>query len=250
MENGKIISEFLDLFISDHKEDKIHVTGILGFGSRFSNMSLRLNSDLDLYVTIKDTQKRYRGVTLINGVEVDYFINPMRLLREQWERYKSGKDAPPFIVSMLAEGVVVQDCTGEIGKLQDEVKQYLVVKMENNVPSGSLSIRHRYFIRDHILKIEQALSCDDFFSWQQNMNVLLELLSDVYCALHKISFKKNIYKKEIFFPKHQSYVDKYNAVVCAENHSEQTERVKELAIIVVSELGGELSPKWEIAGEA
>ena len=68
-----VVDGFIQQFRVKHEKDTVDVVAILGFGSSFKNKTVADNSDVDLYVVIKDIGKRYRGVMFVGDVEVDYF---------------------------------------------------------------------------------------------------------------------------------------------------------------------------------
>ncbi len=78
----------LDKFVEKTKGNK-NVVGILVTGS-FVHSVLHKNSDLDVFVITKDSVIRERGNTWIDGVEVEYFMNPIKQI-EYYFKEEAGK---------------------------------------------------------------------------------------------------------------------------------------------------------------
>jgi hypothetical protein len=115
--HNKIINKFIKQFKTKHHGDNIEIVGILGFGSRFSKKKLGANSDLDVYVVIENIGKRYRGIMIIDGVEVDYFVNPIEQLRLDWGRVKNNASTKKTAAYMLRDGKIILDHVGQLAKI-------------------------------------------------------------------------------------------------------------------------------------
>jgi len=66
----------LKKFVDKQKKNP-NVIGMVISGS-FVHYKPDKNSDLDVFVVLKDSEYREKGNTWINGVEVEYFINPIK----------------------------------------------------------------------------------------------------------------------------------------------------------------------------
>ena len=77
-----IIKKFLNQFLQKHTN--VEIEGVLVFGSVLREKYFFERSDVDVYIVIKNN-KRYRGIKVVDGVEIDYFVNPIEQLQKEFE---------------------------------------------------------------------------------------------------------------------------------------------------------------------
>ena len=93
----------LNIFVDKTKKNK-NVIAILITGSFIHSVPDK-NSDLDVYILTKEGKYRERGNTWINGVEVEYFMNPVKQVEQYFidETKKGG----PHTAHMFANSKIL-----------------------------------------------------------------------------------------------------------------------------------------------
>ena len=107
----------LEEFIKDYKNDSL-VEAILLVGS-YAVGNQNEKSDIDVYVILNDDANyRERGNKLINGYLIEYFVNPVRMVKEYLYEDKRGHGGA--MANMLINGKVLMDRHGLIDDLRIE----------------------------------------------------------------------------------------------------------------------------------
>lgn len=241
-----LIEKFISQFKIRHPEDDIEVVAILGFGSSFKQKKISPHSDLDVYIVIKDIGKRYRGVMIVDGVKVDYFVYPLRQLQADWKRVKSKLSPKQTIAYILRDGRILLDQNSKLKRLQAEAQEFLRNELAESEISHPLLIINKYFINDYMEDVEDGLRDKDIFSWQHNINLLLNNLIEVFCQFHSIPLVKPKYQGQEIAKKDKKFVELYELVARASSIEERTKRVKRLMRYCLESLGGSLSREWEL----
>ncbi|MBI2050543.1 MAG: hypothetical protein HYT31_01940 [Parcubacteria group bacterium] len=242
-----ILDEFIGQFKRKHPKDNIRVLAMLGFGSSFSNKKIRANSDLDLYIVIKDIGKRFRGVMRINGIAVDYFAYPLKQLKADWKKVKN-RTAPRLTIAyMLRDGHIILDQNHALRKLRIEAKKFLQHELKNSAIPPNLLVINKYFVNDYLKDIEDSLRDGDAFAWQYNVNLLFKDLIDIFCQFHKIPLVKPKYQKMEIAKRDKKFVRLYESVAGAPSPKEKTKRINALARYCLKTMGGPLPREWELA---
>jgi len=237
-----IIRKFIKQFIENHKEDNIKIEGIILFGSYAYPKKISKNSDLDLYLVIKNNGKRYRGIKYIDNVEVDYFINPFIQLESDFEN--AINSSKKTIIFMLADGKILKDSGNKINKLKKRAKELIKKENKQGLPKFMLTFV-KYFIDDYLKDIKDNYNEKDFFAWQYNKNLLLNYLIEVFCKNKKILLVKPKYQKEEIKKRDQNFVKLYESISNEKNNQEQMAKIKKLSEYVLDSLGGKLPREWE-----
>lgn len=229
--------------MESHKEDDIKIEGIILFGSYAYSKKLSKNSDLDLYLVIKNNGKRYRGIKHIDNVEVDYFVNPFIQLESDFKNAinSSGKT----IIFMLADGKILKDAGNKINKLKQKAKKIIKEDCRQDMP-GFMLVSSKYFIDDYLKDMQDCYNEKDFFAWQYNLNLLLNYLIEVFCKNKKILLVKPKYQKEKIKKVDPNFVKLYESISKSKNKKEQMTKIKKLSGYVLDSLGGELPKEWEL----
>ena len=92
----------LNKFAEKHKQNK-HVIAILVTGSYIHSKPDK-NSDLDVCIIVDESTTRERGNTWVNGVEIEYFINPVKQVRHSFDTEIDS----PQLAHMFANSKVIQ----------------------------------------------------------------------------------------------------------------------------------------------
>lgn len=238
-----IIEKFIDQFQSKHKKDNIVVEGILLFGSYLNSDQISKNSDLDVYIVIKNNQKRYRGITHIDNVEVDYFINPIKQLRNDFNQ--NVKSSKKTIVFMLAGGKILKDKRHQLGKLQKEAINILRKEKKQKISAAAV-IFTKYFIDDFLKDIQDNYEEKDYFALQYNINLLLNYLIESFCKNKGVLLVKPKYQKNKIKEIDSHFIELFEEVVMTENIGEKIKKITKLSDYVLNDLGGKLPDEWEI----
>lgn len=241
-----LINKFINQFKAKHTKDNIKVIAILGFGSSFDYKKIRANSDLDLYVVIKDIGKRYRGIMFVDNTEVDYFVYPLEQLKADWKKVKN-KIIPRLTTAyMLRDGQIILDKSGELEKMRIEAREFLKNELVKSDMPRPLLIINKYFINDYLKDIADSQRDKNIFSWQYNVSLLLNNLIDIFCQFHKIPLVKPKYQSREIAKKDAKFVELYELVTEATSIKERTKRIKKLASYCLESLGGQLPREWEL----
>lgn len=242
----EIIKKFINRLKIKHPNDKIEVNGILGFGSSFNKKKLNPNSDMDIYLVIKNIGKRYRGIMLVNGVEVDYFVNPIKQLKADWRKVKNKFTTRKTAAYMLRDGEIILDQNNELKKLKEEARKFLEKDLEYGRMSSSTLVTSKYFINDYLGDIEDSIRGGDAFSFQYNISSLLNYLIEVFCQFHKIPLVKQKYQGTEIAKRDKKFVELYESVSEAFSKGEKFNRIKNLVSYSLESLGGKLPKEWEL----
>jgi len=242
----QIIYKFIKQFKDSHPKDKIDVIEIIGFGSIFSEKKLSPNSDFDIYIVIKNIGKRYRGNMFIDGIEIDYFVNPIEQLKADFERVKNKSIVKKTICYILRDGKIFLDKNGELKKLKKEAREFLKNDLKNSTLSNAKLVIAKYFISDYLKDIEDCFINKDVFSWQYNIATLLNYLIEIFCQFHKIPLIKQKYQCEEIAKKDKKFIKLYEMIAKTSSIEEKNLRIKKLALYVLKSLGGKLSKEWEL----
>mgnify|MGYP001613373716 FL=1 len=241
-----IINQFIKQFKAKHSQNKIEVLAILGFGSSFRNKKIRDNSDLDLYVVIKNVGKRWRGVMLAGSIAVDYFVYPIEQLKADWNKVKNKIIFKQTIVYMLRDSRIILDKTGELKKMRAAARSFLKNELNQGAVPPAWLILNKYFIDDYLKDIVDSYRNKDIFSWQYNFNLLLNNLLEIFCKFHKIPLVKPKYQSTEIIKKDTKFVALYNSIARVATIKEKTNKINQLAFYCLTTMGGPLPKEWEL----
>lgn len=239
----RTIDDFLRKFSRSHAKDNIKIEGILIAGSFLDKEKVSKNSDLDLFIVIKNNNFRYRGMDYINGIYVDYFVNPLNQLKHDLNKVKDSSGNT--LANALANGQIFLDKSNNLLKLQKLAKKIIANTYKSKLPFFRITL-NKYFIDDYLKDIEDSYAGKDFFAWQYNVSILLNYLIEVFCRFHKIHLVKPKYQKDEISKKYPKFIDLYNKVAGASNRIQKMLAIKKLSDYVLIKLGGRLSKRWEI----
>ncbi len=238
-----IIDKFIDSFKNKHANDNINVTGILVFGSSLSYKELPQRSDIDLYLVIENNGKRYRGISVIDGIEVDYFVNPIEQLKLDYENTK--KAPKKTVLFMLANGKILRDSNKELESFQSEARDFLQSISKNDMPSFMITFT-KYFIEDYLKDIYDNLEDQNDFALHYNIDLLCTYLLETICQIHHLTIEKPKYLTKKINDKDPQFVEIYEKVKNAKNNHDAVEQIAQLSEYVLEKLGGKLPNEWEI----
>ncbi|MBU4142740.1 hypothetical protein KJ590_01930 [Patescibacteria group bacterium] len=238
-----LIDKFIKVFKDRHPQDNIEIEGIFLTGSFLNNKKLSKNFDLDLFLVIKNIGKRFRGVFHVDGVEIDYFINPFEQVVDDFEKAK--KASKKTTVHILAGAQILQDKDNGLERLKNQAQEFLGQEVAGMMLDFARTMS-RYFVNDYLKDLEDCYEDKDVFAWQYNKNLFLNYLVEIFCQRKNILLVKPKYQKEEIAKKDDRFVGLYEKVARASFGEKKNEQIKKLAEYVMESLGGQLPEDWEL----
>ena len=112
----------IEKFLEEYKDEDYFVGAILTGSYATGNQSI--NSDIDIYIITKDDITwRERGNKLVDGYLVEYFINPVKKIKEYMENEQ--KNYHISTTKIFANGKIIVDKTGDVESLINQANEYL-----------------------------------------------------------------------------------------------------------------------------
>ena len=112
----------LEQFLSNYKE-RPYFEGAVLCGS-YASGNQTPESDIDVHIVMSDAcEFRERGNVFIDGMLVEYFVNPVFKIEETMER--DFKDYGGATANMYGYGKILYDRTGQVARLQQLALSYL-----------------------------------------------------------------------------------------------------------------------------
>lgn len=166
--------EALKNFISDY-ENKDYVIGALLCGS-YATGNYTNRSDIDVHIVTKNISYKQRGNVIIDGIMVEYFMNPLtelyKYLENDFKNRRRLADA-----NMYANGIILFDKTGDMQKLKDESLKYY--KLEFDEPDKNIMMCNNYACWDLMDEINDKIDNNEEYDLLMYM-LLKELISNYY----------------------------------------------------------------------
>ena len=171
MENWK---EVLEKFISKYR-DKDHVIGAVLCGSYVTGNYTK-RSDIDICIITKDISYKERGNVIIDGIMIEYFMNPLsevyKYLENDFKNRRRLADA-----NMYVNGIILFDKTGEIQKLREHSQKYY--ELEFDEPDKNTIMINNYTCWDLMDEINDKIDNNEGYDLLYWM-LLKELISNYY----------------------------------------------------------------------
>jgi len=166
----------LDDFLKDWK-DRDEVVGAIVTGSRVAGTATPL-SNIDVHILLfDDCNWKERGNRTVDSFIVEYFANPIYLLKE----YDTNdyEDNQRSNARMLAVGEILFDKTGEVAKLQENARAWMKIPFKK--PSALFIEERKYWLRDSLdgLKdLSESRSSAQSLVYYSHLSLLLS----IYCS--------------------------------------------------------------------
>jgi len=232
----------LDLFASRMRRNP-RVIGIIATGS-VDHSKPDKNSDLDVFVLLDKSKTRERGNTWIDGVEVEYFLNPVNQVRHEFKEERASNSAATAY--MFAKGIVIFSKSKIVDALVKEAKSIL-----NTKPKAISAVQRengKYYIDDDKKDLEDMYLKKDSFAFHRAANSLLDECLKFFYACKRVRQTKN---KRL--EAHLKSIDPRFArlFIRATTVSAMTEKyraVNKVAEYVEKLLGGARSKEWKLRG--
>lgn len=230
----------LNKFIEKYKKDK-NVVGIFLTGS-FVHSKPDKNSDLDVYILLKDSKFRERGNTWISGVEIEYFINPIKQVESYFKEEKEKHTAHMFANSMILYE------KGDYLKVL--IKKAIKILFTKDKKMSKFQIENaKYHIDDMEKDLEDVYKKKDWFSFELISGHLFEELVNSFFKIKGIRQEKI---KRLFV--YLSSLDKnfsklLNSALLEKDYDKKYSAIKKLIRYVESILGGKRKRDWKLRGK-
>lgn len=230
-------------YIEREKKDP-KVIGILVSGSYYHS-ELDKNSDIDTYVITEDTGFRERGNTWIDGVEIEYFKNPVKQIRYYFKQEK-GKKAP-CTAHMFANGKAVYKKSKKVDSLIDEANR--IIKQPMKVMT-ELDIEWAKYALDDLQKDLEDIyeRKEDFAFYQISMDILehcftiffqtKKLPSELWLARKPKNMGRKIREMD------ERFARLYKQALLENNKQKKYKVLLKLIEYVEKELGGKRGKEW------
>lgn len=241
MDLKKKFDSALQKFVEREKK-KPSVIGILASGS-YVHSNLDKNSDIDVYIVTKGSKYRERGNTWINGVEIEYFENPVKQIEHYFKEEKQGRDSPATAYMFVYSKVMYKE-GAEVDKLIKIAKDILKKPKEK---MKKIEIESAKYSVDDLKKdLEDVYIRKDKFAFNQIANEILNKCLDVFCKVKRVSKRK---PKRLFqqLKKLDSRFAKlYSKALMNKRMKRKYERVVDLVNYTEYLLGGKRPKEWKL----
>jgi hypothetical protein len=228
-------------FLEKEKKDK-NVIGILICGS-YIHSKLDKNSDLDFHIILNNKVKtRERGNTWINGIEIEYFKNPVNQIKHYLKTENGAK--APCTAHMFVNSRVLYKKGNELDKLIKESKKILEIKPK---PINKTDIEiARYFIDDIEKDLEDVYIKKDEFAFELIANKILEHSLNLFCKIKRIFPEKSKrlfnYIKDI----DNNFAELYSSAILEKNINKKYHKLIKLIRYIEHNLGGKRPKEWKL----
>lgn len=238
----KKFQKALDKFAAMHRKNP-NVIGILLSGS-FIHSTPDKNSDLDILVILKDSKTRTRGNTWIDGIEIEYFINPIHQIENYLATEVGGK--APCTAHMFANSVVLYRKGDEINRLIKEAKK--IIKKKAPKMSKSAIETERYHIDDLEKDLEDTYLRDDAFAFNVVATDVLENSLSTFFKVNRTTKEKSkrlqLQMKSID-PKFERV---YTKALLEKNMARKFKLLTAVIRYIENMLGGKRPKEWKLTG--
>lgn len=231
----------LKKFVEKEKK-KPSVIGILASGS-YVHSRIDKNSDIDVYIVTKDSKYRERGNTWIDGVEIEYFENPVKQIKHYFKEEKQGRDSPATAYMFVYSKVMYKE-GAEVDRLIKIAKDILKKpKKRMNKTEKELA---KYSIDDLKKDLEDVYIRKDRFAFNQIANEILDKCLNTFCKINRVSKRK---PKRLFqqLKKLDSRFAKlYSRALMNKRMKRKYERIVDLVNYTEYLLGGKRPKEWKL----
>ncbi len=230
----------LNKFVKEQKKNQ-NVIGLLLSGS-FVHSKPDKNSDLDVVIITKDSKFRERGNTWINGVEVEYFNNPVKQIRHYFKKEIGSKS--PYTAHMLANSKILYQKDQEIYNLVREAKKILQ-KPQKRMNKFEVE-NARYMIDDLEKDLEDVCLKKDYFAFKVISSRISVDCLNIFYRINKISPEK---PKRLISRLEEidiKFSQMYSKVLLSKNIQEEFKNSKILIRYVEKMLGGKRPKEWKL----
>jgi predicted nucleotidyltransferase len=233
----------LKIFVERYTQDP-KVVGILVSGS-YVHSKPDKNSDLDVSIIIKNSKTRTRGNTWINGVEIEYFINPVKQIKYYFKTEVG--DISPATAHMFANSLILY----KTGNIMEELVREAKSSLKKPRPKlKKFQIENgKYHLDDLEKDLEDVFLNNNDFSFNYiSMQILHESL-DLFYKIKQVQGEKSkrIYSQlKILDPKFSKL---YHDALNEKSKKKKYDCLRKLVRYVETYLGGKRSKEWKLTGK-
>lgn len=236
MSNRERYLSAAEVFVDQQKQNP-DVIGLLIAGSAVYGR-IDPNSDVDIYVILNaDCQYRERGNTWIEGVEIEYFMNPVAQIRAYFRDEKS-----PHTADMLTHGKLMLNRSPEVTTLLQEARGLIEAGPK---PLGEVGLAFgKYFIDDAWKDLQDVSARSDDFALSFIKHQFVNKAIDLFCDVHRLW--RNKYKR--LEPQLQAVDPEFVKLVkdAMAPASDPMPALEALKVKLESLLGGGRSKEWRM----
>lgn len=242
----------LQKFLKTWKNKK-EVIGIIVCGSYITGNPSN-HSDIDLHILLDSkTSWRQRGNKIIDGILIEYFINPIHLHNYYFQDdYKKRKKASAH---MFVTGKIILDKTGELGKLVQDAKKHIKKKYSKNTKFHTEYAKYNLWdMCDNLEEVYEANTKDFHFVYYNNLNTLFDTYAKYLqydsIAVHKLITllinEKSRKKYHVRNFPDKDFVEMYIDALNINKNSKMIQKFQKLTKHVFTKMGGFNIDGWNI----
>jgi predicted nucleotidyltransferase len=213
--------------------------GVLVGGSRIRGDGDK-NSDLDVVVVVKRPERK-RWNFIVDGLEIETLINPLGQMKRYFVDERS--DGRGLMPHLCATGVIVFDPLGTMSSLQSEAQSI----WRDGPPPLSARERwqFRYYVADSMRDLDDVVTEGDEYRAAHLIGILRPKLIDMH---YRIAGRWLHQHKRVL--RDLETWDQATALLVKQSFGrhdihEATDKLRELALHVLSPLGGPMPLEWE-----
>lgn len=193
--------QVLNTFLEDYKKDDKFIGAILG-GS-YATGNYNESSDIDISIITSDNNYKKRGNVIIDGVMIEYFINPISELRKYMEDDYNNRHRLST-ANLIGNGCIIFAKNNEIEELQKEALSYY--DKEFPAPNETNIKCKKYACWDSYEELKEKVKSNE--SYNLNYFIVLQDLVDLYYYSNNIASVPISKLEQIL--RNKEYAKKYN----------------------------------------
>jgi predicted nucleotidyltransferase len=230
----------LNRFVNEHKKNR-NVIGILLTGS-FVHSSPDKNSDLDVYIILKESVFGERGNTWIDGIEIEYFINPIKQIRHYFKTEVG--DKAPSTAHMIANSVILYKNSVEVDRLIKESKNIL----SKRAPMLRMADKElsKYYLDDLRKDLEDVFLRKDKFAFSIIAVDILNKSLSVFMRWKRLHKEKSKRLHEQLLAADSTFEKIYSRALMEKSVRKQYAALVELVDYLEKGLGGKRAKEWNL----
>ncbi len=232
----------LDLFASRMRRNR-RVIAIIATGSVIHSKPDK-NSDLDVFVLLDKSKTRERGNTWIDGVEVEYFANPVNQVRYELKAERASNSAATAY--MFAKGMVIFKKNKIVDSLVKEARSILAAKPK--AIGAEQRENGKYYIDDGKKDLEDLYLRRNLFAFHRSANGLLEVCLNLFYVCKQARGTKNKNLEAHLKRIDPKFAHLFVKATTASTMAEKYRAVNNVAGYVEKLLGGPRSKEWKLRG--
>jgi len=232
----------LERFVRKYKRNP-NVVGILVSGSIVHSKPDK-NSDLDVYIVLNKSKFRERGNTWINGVETEYFMNPINYIRGKYFKEECLGEKSPATSHMFVNSVVLYKKGRILDKLIGEAKGILRKKLPQ---MKRFDVEQaKYTLDDYKKDLEDTYRKKDYFAFNLIFNETLQKCLEIFYKVKRQAMPKNKRIGENLKSLDIEFLKLFENALKEEDQKSQMTIIKEVIRYIETKLGGRRAKEWKL----